>query len=616
MTIRTLHLALLILCFVSAVPAETQSAIAITNARVIDGTGAAARVETVVIRDERIVAVAEHPEIPAEARIIDASGQTLLPGLFDLHTHLNASGTNSVDDFGKNLKAYLACGVTSVNDYSVYGEMLAPLRGMMTAGVLPGPKVNFAIRLGTPEGHGTEFGWGDYFTQMVSTPAEAHAAMERILPYKPDVIKVFTDGWRYGRAGDLTNMNLETLSAIVEDAHKAGIKVFTHTVTLNGAKIAARAGVDVLAHGVGDAPVDDDLIALLKKSGTGYVSTLATYEPSGGRAPSPKLFDVLRPDDRAYVQRVAQRQNTPPSDSPVMRRWRFLEENVRRLSAAGIPIGVGTDAGVAGTYHGWATLHELELLVDSGLSPLEALTAGTGTSAKLVGEDRDRGTVAAGKIADLVLIQGSPDVHIEEIERTSMVFLGGKQLDPKQLEAAIQVPEFTPLPVHPIGKLVDDAERPDGRTNLDTLPVNATDPGTDHSRMLFARTLHGKGHARTVLTRMSQKAKPSADLVLPLTRGGVELTDVSMYRGISFALRGEGTYKVLADSYGIDRGDWFSATFDGTGKWRTVKIPFSAFGSKASGAQFPLRSLRALHFELASEAGTDAWLELDNLKFY
>src|SRR6202008_4882198 len=158
---------------------------------------------------------------------------------------------------------YLACGVTSVNDYSVYGEMLAPLRDLMSNRTLPGPTANPAIRLGAPEGHGSEFGWGDSFTQLVSTPAEAHAAMQRILPYKPDVIKAFTDGWRYDKAPDLTNMNVETLTAIVEDAHKAGLKVFTHTVTLNGAKIAARAGIDVLAHGVGDAPVDDELIALL-----------------------------------------------------------------------------------------------------------------------------------------------------------------------------------------------------------------------------------------------------------------------------------------------------------------------------------------------------------------
>jgi imidazolonepropionase-like amidohydrolase len=607
---------LLLACIWPALVTQAQTAIAIENARVIDGTGTPARIETVILRGDRIVEVSEHAAVPADAKIIDATGQTLLPGLFDLHTHLNASGTSSVDDLGKNLKAYLACGVTSVNDYSVYGEMLAPLRQMMGSGVLPGPKVNFAIRLGTPEGHGSEFGWGDYFTQLVSTPTEAHAAMQRILVYKPDVIKVFTDGWRYGRAGDLTSMNLETLTAIVDDAHKAGIKVFTHTVTLHGAKIAARAGVDVLAHGVGDAPVDDELITLLKKSETGYVSTLATYEPPSGRTISPRLLQVLRPDDRAYVQKAGEHQRPAPPDSPVMRRWHFLEDNVRRLAAAGVPIAIGTDAGVSGTYHGWATLHEMELLVDSGLTPLEAITAGTGTSARLVGEGRDRGTIVAGKIADLVLIQGSPDLHIEEIERTSVVFLGGKQLDPRQLEAAIQADGFTPMPVHPIAKLVDDAERPDGRTNLDTLPVNATDPGADHSRMLFTRTLRGKGRARTVLARMGPKPRPFVGLVLPLTRGAVEPADVSAFHGISLSVRGEGNYRLLLDNYGSERANAFAASFTGTSKWRRVRLPFSAFQSKTPGTAFPSRTLRALHFELSGNAGTDAWLEIDDVSFY
>jgi imidazolonepropionase-like amidohydrolase len=604
------------LLFCSALVAQAQITTAITGARVIDGTGTAALIETIIIRDNRIVAVSDRAEIPAGARIIDATGQTLMPGLFDLHTHLNASGTDAIDDLGKNLKAYLICGVTSVNDYSVYGEMLAPLRSLQSSGVLVGPKVNFAIRFGTPEGHGAEFGWGDYFTQLVSTPAEAHAAMKKILPYKPDVIKAFTDGWRYGKDDDLTNMNVETLSAIVEDAHQAGIKVFTHTVTLNGAKIAARAGVDVLAHGVGDAPVDDELIALLRKSGTGYVSTLATYEPPSARSLSPRLLTVLPPLSREFAQRTSERHSPTSPDGPVVRRWHFLQENIRRLSAAGIPIGVGTDAGVTATYHGWSTLHEMELLVSSGLTPMQAITAGTDTSARLVGEDKERGTIAPGKIADLLLIKGSPDQNIEEIENTSAVFLGGQQLDLPSLEAAIQSPQFTTLPAHTIPALIDDAEREDGRTNLDTMLVNSTDTGPDHSRMLFTRTLSKHGHGISVLARMGPKQSAFADLVIPLTRGGVELADVSAFKGLKFAVRGQGSYRILIDSYGTRRSSWYSASFAGDAKWRTIRIPFAAFQSKGSTSPLPLRELRALHFELARPAGADAWLELDDLKLY
>lgn len=608
--------AIALLFLSSAAIAPTQNITAITGARVIDGTGSPARIETVVIRDNHIAAVSDHAEIPAGAHIIDATGQTLLPGLFDLHTHLNASATDAADDFGKDLKAYLVCGVTTVNDYSVYGEMIAPLRAMQSSGVLVGPKVNFAIRLGTPGGHGAEFGWGDYFTQLVSTSAQAHAAMKRILPYHPDVIKVFTDGWRYGRGPDLTSMNVQTLSAIVGDAHKAGLKVFTHTVTLRGAKIAAQAGVDVLAHGVGDAPVDDELISLLKKSGTGYVSTLATFEPPTNRTLSPRLLALLSPVDRQFAQRETEQYNAVPPNPAIMRRWGFLQENIRRLSAAGVPIGVGTDAGVTETYHGWSTLHEMELLVDSGLTPMQAIVAGTATSARLVGEDGDRGTIAPGKIADLLLVKGYPDQNIKDIEQTAAVFQGGKQLDIQSLEAAIQSPQFTSLPVHTIPSAIDDAEREDGRTNLDTMLVDSTDTGPDHSVILFTRTLRKHGHDITIVSKMGPKPSPFTDLVMPLTKGAVELADISGFKGIQFATRGDGSYKLLLDSYGMHKSGWPAATFTGTSQWKTVRIPFTKFQAKNLTSSLSLRSITALHFELARPAGTDAWLEIDDVKLY
>jgi imidazolonepropionase-like amidohydrolase len=596
--------------------AGAQATLAITGARVIDGTGAPARIETVIVRGDRIVAVGPDVSVPPDAQVIRADGETLLPGLFDLHTHLNSSATGEPEDFGKSLKQYLLCGVTTVNDYSVYGEMIAPLRNLEQTGVLLGPKVNFAIRLGTPQGHGTEFGWGDYFTQEVSTPAEAHAAMARVLPYKPDVIKVFTDGWRYDRIADLTSMNVQTLSAIVEDAHRAGLKVFTHTVTLRGAKIAAQAGVDSLAHGVGDALVDDQLIKLMKQHYTGYVSTLATYEPESLQTSSPRLTALLSSEGRAFEARRAQRAPLGPAAEANMRRWHFLQQNIARLLAAGIPIGVGTDAGVAGTYHGWSTLHEMELLVSSGMTPLQAVTAGTGVSAALVGQSADRGTIAPGKIADLLLVQGEPDKNINDIENTKAVFLGGRQMDLQALEAAVQSPEPTPLPAHLVGPLIDNAERQDGRSNLDTMLVNSTDAGVDHSKMLFVRSLGHHGHDISTLARMSPKENAYADLVIPLTKGGVELADVSSYKGIQFAVRGEGDYKLLLENYGTNRAKWYTATFNGGAKWHTVKIPFSSFQSTDVALHFPARTLRTLHFELARPAGVDTWLELEDVKLY
>jgi imidazolonepropionase-like amidohydrolase len=465
--------------FLFALCAGAQPAVVIRGARVVDGTGTPARQATVVLRGSRIETVAPDAPVPDGARVIDATGQTLVPGLFDLHTHLSASAANGVvGDWGKSLKAYLASGVTTVNDYATYGEMFAPMRKLLATGAVPGPHVNMAVRMSTPGGHGTEAGWGDFMTLTANTPAQAHAQAKIALAYKPDLIKVFTDGWRYGSAPNLSSMNLETLAAIVEDAHAAGVKVVTHTVTLDGAKLAARAGVDILVHGIGDADVDAELIEIMKAKHTAYVTTLAVYEFKPGGPPTPRLAALLDPAARATLRPSSAAATMPPERKL---RWEHLTGNVKRLYDAGIPVGTGTDAGMLGTFHGYSTLREMELLVQSGLTPLQAITAATGTSARALGVDAERGTIAAGKTADLVLVDGRPDERIADIENTRRVFLGGVEVALPELEKAIQAPEMTALPARSVAPLVDDMERADGRTQLGTLRVNGTDAGVDHS---------------------------------------------------------------------------------------------------------------------------------------
>jgi adenine deaminase len=126
---------------------------------------------------------------------------------------------------------------------------------------------------------------------------------------------------------------------------------------------------------------------------------------------------------------------------------------------------------MAGAYHGWATLHELELLVKCGFTPAQALTAATKISAAALGVLSDRGTIEPGKLADLLLVKGNPDEDILAIGNTQLVFFGGKEFDPRALEKAIASPELTPLPSHEIAAKVDDMERPGKRTALDTLRI-------------------------------------------------------------------------------------------------------------------------------------------------
>jgi len=577
----------------------------IRGARVVDGTGAPARIADVAIRGGAIDAVGVNLPAPPGARVIDAAGQTLLPGLFDLHTHLWASGVPRMPgDWGRSLASYLASGVTTVNDFSAYGEMFAPMRKLLESGAVMAPHVNIAARLSTPGGHGTEAGWGDFMTLTASTAEEAHGRMKTVLAYKPDVIKIFTDGWRYGTAPNLSSMNLETLSAMVADAHAANLKVFTHTVTLGGAKIAAAAGVDVLAHGIGDAPADDELIHLLKGKRTSYISTLAVYEPRGG-AVADKARALL-----PLTIEPAPRSSAAEPAPERRQRWQTLLANVNRLYASGIPVACGTDAGITGTYHGWATLHELELLVEAGLTPLQAITAGTSASARALGL-KDRGTIEAGKAADLVLVDGRPDETVSDVEKTRRVFLAGREIDLASLAKRLQSPDLTPLSPVSVGELVDDMESAEGRTSLGTLRVNGTDDGPDHSQMLFLPVVRsGSDHALMITAHMAAKQHPFVRLELPLTPGAVMPADISRYSGISLDVRGQGAFRLMVYAYGVPPSELAGAPVPATGEWQTLKIPF------AEGPAWNPKAARAVALELAGDAGASVWLEVDNVRFY
>jgi imidazolonepropionase-like amidohydrolase len=601
---------------------NNENIIAIIGATVIDGTGAEPSKQTVVIHGGRIEAVGPHIEPPAGASRVDAEGMTLLPGLFDLHTHLPYSSVSGVaNDWPKNLKAYLYCGVTSVVDFGAYGEMFEPMRRLIGAGAVAAPRISLAVRITTPGGHGSEGGRGEFFSLEVSTAREARAAVRRALDYQPDVIKVFTDGWRYGAAPDMTSMNQETLTALVDEAHKNGLEVLTHTVTLERAKIAARAGVDVIAHGVGDKDVDEELFELMKAKSTTYAPTLAVYEPRGRDILTPLLGAVLTPPART---RYAPPQNPPMrpadgsienGDQPRLRRWTILQNNTAALRKAGITFGVGTDSGVTGAHHGWATLRELQLLVAGGLSPVQAITAATGAAARAIKVDGERGTIAPGKLADLVLVDGEPHKDIHDIEKIKRVFLGGREIDREKLAREIAEPGLTPLPVAKAGELIDDFESASGRSSIDTLWINSTDSGVDATKMLFGRVTRKAGdHALSVTARMSGKDRALGRVDIPLSRGAIEPVDASAFRGVRFDARGDGNYQLIASAYDAPN---FQAPFKASPQWQSIRIDFSSLKQiQGESVSWPGDKLRMLSFELARPAGTFAWLEIDNLKFY
>lgn len=579
---------------VVALASDTQ-ALLIRDAMVFDGTGRAAYPASVLVEEGKIAAIGEKLQAPKGARVVNARGQALLPGLFDLHTHWTPNATPSELPQVANL--YMAAGVTTVSDFHEPPEAYAPRRQWLSS--IAAPDVKFAARMSTPLGHGAD--WGDQnTTRWVNSPASARAGVQIVAAYKPDFIKAFTDGWRYSNAADNSSMDEETLAALVGEAHKHGLKVFTHTVMVKRGKAAARAGVDVIAHSVQDGPVDAELIELMRTHGTAYAPSLAVYLPervdgSGGTASRP---EVLRQRQHNFANALA---------------------NVKALHDAGIPVVVGTDAGMTGTPHGSSTLRELELFVDAGLTPAEALLAGTAHSAKALGVT-DRGTVEVGKRADLLLVRGEPWQRIGDIRNTQQVYVGGRQVHGKGavLPAGNRA---LALPALPVAALVDDFERADGRTSLDTLRIEEADGGNDRTvQVTEVIARETGGNALATQARLSDKDTAFAAAILPLSRGSVAPVDARGYRGIRFELRGNAPELALEVRALANRR--FSAPLQAQPQWRTVEVPFSElqgqppYRAKAPIAQWKGDDLQQLVFSAGGEPGSKIWFEIDNVTFY
>ncbi|WP_222564263.1 amidohydrolase family protein [Novilysobacter antarcticus] len=580
----------------TALARDTGTTTAIINALVFDGTGKAAYPATVLIRDQRIVDVGTRLRVPKGAISVDADGKTLMPGLFDLHTHWtpNSSPSSSAVLSG----VYLAAGVTTVNDFHQAPESYAPRREWL--GSIAAPHVNFAARMSTPLGHGAD--WADTATtRWVNSPDAARDAVRELAPYKPDMIKVFTDGWRYGHMPDNTSMDPWTLTALVEEAHANGLKVAAHTVTAERAGWAGDAKVDLIAHSIQDRVVDARTVAQLKAGGTFYAPTLAVYEPvkMGSSPPAD-------PESPAFLSR--------------QRNFRNAMENVRVLHKAGVPIALGTDAGMPGTPHGAATLRELELLVQAGLSPAEALQAGTATSAAAVGLQDDRGRIAKGQRADLLLVDGKPWENIQDIKKLSRVWVDGQLV----LGPGVSLPAGNsrkyPQP-EVVGPLVDDFERADERTALDTLRTTDNDGGNDRTWQLTRVVVREEGgRALRTMARMSSKDRAYASVVLPLSRGSVKPVDLRGYRGVRFDIRGEdGRHALMVK--GLEGGRWKTA-INVQPQWQQVSVDFSQLEyapyRAVEGETLPWRGDDAtdLQFIVDGEGAAMPWFELDNVEFY
>lgn len=431
-----------------------------------DGAQALEREATVVIAGDRIgkVGPAATTAIPAGAKRIDGHGKWLIPGLIDGHVHFFQSGNlytrpdagdfNAVMPYAQEVarnkarlpatfKVWLASGVTSVIDvggpfwnFDVrdIADKTAAAPRVEVAGPLISMVADPPLDLGDPP------------IIRIDSPDAARELVARELARKPDFIKV----WFIHRKGDDIVKQTAIVRAAADAAHAAHVRLAVHATELDVAKASLRAGADYLVHSVFLEPVDDEFIALLREKHALLCPTLFVMNgyplalsgqwqatPEEQRLADPQILaamhDLERMPKDKIPERVAKLIATHPAVSPPT----VAMQNLKRLSDAGIPIVMGTDAGNIGTLHGPSVFREMALMQQSGLTPLQVLRSATTGGAQAMGRD-DLGAIAPGKLADLVLLDADPLADVGNLSHAERVIKGGVVYEPKVLIDSIR----------------------------------------------------------------------------------------------------------------------------------------------------------------------------------
>jgi imidazolonepropionase-like amidohydrolase len=435
----------------------------ITHANLINvTTGKTDPDQTVVIENDRIAATGPSKKIkvPSNAKVIDATGQYIMPGLTDAHIHFFQSGglytrpdglnLNKVYPYEKDqqwvkdhlpdlMSRYLACGITSVIDVG-------------------GPFSNYAIRDKANVDSASVTAWvtGPLISTFlppnldktdppivkINTPEEARELVKKQLPYKPDFIKI----WYIVLPGQTAESTLPIVQATIDESHAHGLKVAVHATEYQTAKLAVTAGADILVHSVDDKVLDPEMLALLKAKKTVYIPTLVVSE--NYRRAFTQQFSFTAHDfaygDPFMLGSLMDLKHIPyPIDYKVARtRYQvpsakdsMMLVNLKLAEDAGILVVSGTDAGNIGTLHAASFLTELLTMQQAGLSNWDIIRSSTINTAKGFGKDKDYGSIEKGKIADIILLEKDPVKDINALADIHTVIHKGKIFYPKQLLA-------------------------------------------------------------------------------------------------------------------------------------------------------------------------------------
>jgi len=369
----------------------------------------------VLVRNGLIEAVGPDTDVPEGAQLIDGSGKTLLPGLIDAHAHVWIRAA---------LKQRLTFGVTTVLDMFTAVPFAAAMRKEQSNGQAADRADLFSAGtlITAPGGHGTEY---PIKVPTLNDPAEAQAFVDARIAEGSDYIKlILDDGTAYG--GHRPTLSREMLAAAIAAAHKRGKLAVVHIGTLQDAEQVINAGADGLAHLFLGPKSTPDFGRLVTSHHAFVIPTLTVLQsvcgtPGGETLVSDAhLAPYLDPASITNLKKAFAFPNKPGCAG--------AREAVKQLRAADVPILVGDDVPNPGTAAGATEHRELELLVEAGLSPTEALTAATSAAARVF-HLGDRGAIAPGKRADLLLVNGDPASDIKATRDIVGVWKGGIAAD-------------------------------------------------------------------------------------------------------------------------------------------------------------------------------------------
>ncbi len=545
-------------------PATTGNTFAITGARVFDGQRDLG-VSTLIVRDGLIETVTNEAAVPPGMVVVDGAGKTLLPGLVDAHVHAWGDAQRDMARFG----------VTTGFDMHGVSARLPDLRAQREAHGDSGQADLWAagVAITAPGGHGTQYGFP---VPTVDAGTDVDAFIGARLAEGADFIKIIIEDLSaYGAERALPTLTPAQVEAVITATHARQRLAVAHVATLRDARHATGAGIDGLVHVFTDAVADDDFVTLMRKRDAFIVPTLSVVASMAGSGEG----DVLSADPRITPYLTTGQAGTLAKAfgaADPARLQRALD-SVRRLHAAGVDILAGSDAPNPGTAHGASLHHELELLVRAGLTPTQALASATSLPAKRFGID-DRGRIAAGLRADLLLVDGNPLDDITSTRAIAMVWKNGYRIT---RDLAVSTPAAV-AQVIPAGTLVSDF---DG--DAITAKFGSWQPTTDQmaggASVVSHLLAEGGAKGTRGALRVAGEVKPgfpfpwSGVMFFPATQP-MSPIDLSSRSELVFQVRGDGRrYNAMLFSGASAQGMPSTQAFVASPQWGEVRLPLAGF---------------------------------------